>query len=298
MSKIVLDARQPLLAEELSERCRLTGVPLVVAVNKNQNVTQKILGAAWAAQRNPHSQGFAFAKQELPLNPKQAAKAIAKLLAPNDVLITPDSSVAEKAQAKQVHTIVHTQSGALSKAALQAIVSHVTTHIPAFATLTRTRPIADRRLIVDADNMPLTSALIVARTHEMPLIAVHNDHGKRPNQLLLSDPRTKPKRGGFWVNDICVPTAKNSADNQIVVMAGKRDLIFTNDVKLTLRCLRKGATVIDNLGATYRPKDYTGGTGCAKAFNALRAKRRATQTALPAKLKPFAVIDAAEKALA
>jgi uncharacterized protein YaiI (UPF0178 family) len=96
------------------------------------------------------------------------------------------------------------------------------------------------KILVDADSCPRPARELALRTAE-----------RRGLSALFAANRPIPGIGGpCAVMEIC-PPGENSADNRIVELAEKGDIVITRDVPLAARLVAAGVTVIDDRGRVY-----------------------------------------------
>ena len=329
MAKVVLDARAGVLVGELSERCRTSGVRLVLASDGGHLRGPEVLSDGQDAQKSVMRGSFAPKQLCIAKKGQAFAIEIAHHLNPGDVIVTNSLRVANEALSKGAtafhcagwmyderfvrnlvqkprtlpERIKHEVLALMLKACsptgktTSILFAGIGAVIPQFAVCARAETICDARLFIDADNTFPECSLAAARAFDVPVVVVHDTTKTIDKHLLLSDPMMEPASGGFWINDIQVPTRKNSADDKIVEMVGKGDVVLTGDVALTIRCLRKGAVVVDRFGARYYPQDITEGYGAVRDFKALR-KRRLVRKRRKCRgsRKKYAVVNALEMA--
>lgn len=324
VARLVLDTRANGLVGELSERCRLSGTPLVVAIAEDIQLEKRILGARWDIVRDKACGAFSLTEMCVPSESFAAAKVLLKRIRPGDVVITCDflvAAVAEDLGATPLEIdgrtyedpwrLVGERERMRAEGALEAFYAehhmHVTREVaagcfaalerwfPKIALSPRVEPIRGARLIVDADSTPLRAALAVARSHDLELVAAHDSWHDVTAEALPTDPLEQPDHGGFWVRDVSVPIGPDAADDEIARIARKGDVVFTNDGGLTKRCIAAGATVVDREGARFSPADFLGGA----SLRALRQRRYDDlERESPVLSADLRVIDAAEAALA
>lgn len=112
--------------------------------------------------------------------------------------------------------------------------------------------------------------------------------------MLLSDPDAGTC--GFRVSEVVVPPGKDAADHEIERIAGRGDVVVTNDSELTRACVCAGASVVDGLGATFFPDDA--GRICEGGVTAVRRRRRASRRRRSGDVDAgILVIDGAESLL-
>ncbi|MCL2805129.1 MAG: DUF188 domain-containing protein [Treponema sp.] len=94
------------------------------------------------------------------------------------------------------------------------------------------------KILVDADSCPKAARdLVVRRAAKLNI------------RLIFAANRLIPGAEGVEM-EIC-PAADNSADDRIVELAEKGDLVITRDVPLAKRLVEKEATVIDDRGRVF-----------------------------------------------
>ena len=97
MAKIVLDGRAGVLVGELAERCRLSGVPLMLAVPNKKSFENKVVGPLWM-KRHPVLLGRCrFWKLDAKGNGNKVSIRIAKVVGSGDVVVTSYPLLAKRA---------------------------------------------------------------------------------------------------------------------------------------------------------------------------------------------------------
>ena len=76
MARLVLDTRANGLVGELSERCRLSGTPLVVAIAEDIQLEKRVLGARWDIVRDKACGAFSLTEMCVPSESFAAAKVL------------------------------------------------------------------------------------------------------------------------------------------------------------------------------------------------------------------------------
>lgn len=322
MAKIVLDARAGVLAGELSERCRLSGVSFVLAATIQEPFGDKTLGTVWDQQQSRLRGEFEL----IPASDERILEA----LNGGDALVTNSVVLAEKAIEIGVAVFHHNgwqydkwfavevagaqkarhiaEEAAVYRAlfavkpptaaTFSRLVASISTVVPQLTRSTRVKPLYGSRLLVDADAFPIASVLAAARTHDMPVLAAHNKVRNIRKTFLCTDP-TEPQDGSrFWIKEVIVPVKKNAADDVIAAEVRSGDLVFTADIGLTIRCLKVGASVIDQNAARYYPHDLGDGLKAELAFRMIHKDRNAAALACYEGVnRKYAILDAAETML-
>ena len=97
------------------------------------------------------------------------------------------------------------------------------------------------KILIDADSCPKDARELVLRRAE-----------KLGIRIILAANRQIPIENAvkFAEMEIC-PATDNSADDRIVELAEKGDLVITRDVPLAKRLVEKGAAVLDDRGRVF-----------------------------------------------
>lgn len=283
MRKVIVDMRSNAASEDVSERCRLSGTPLVVVASRERKAEERMLGARWDVLRGRACEGFSLRHVHVVDASREVAAAVAREVGDGDVVVTCDALVAAMAAdagalALDDHGREHDdpwefvsrrermrEEGTLlayyeshkprhvTGADVSRLYDAVAARIPGILESPRVASLAGARIVVDADNMPVRPALAAARSHDIEAVLVHDASGPLKSGVLPSDPVEGAR--GFRVSEVVVPPGKDAADRAIERMAGSGDVVATNDSELTLACVRAGASVVDGLGAIFLPDD-------------------------------------------
>ena len=93
-------------------------------------------------------------------------------------------------------------------------------------------------IYVDADACPVKREIYkVAQRYNLPVTLVANSYMRIP--------------GGERIELVVVEKGLDEADDRIVEMAGKDDIVITGDIPLAARCLDKGARVLGHKGKPF-----------------------------------------------
>ena len=94
------------------------------------------------------------------------------------------------------------------------------------------------RIYIDADACPVKREIYkVAQRYNLPVTLVANSYMRIP--------------GGERIELVVVEKGLDEADDRIVEMAGKDDIVITGDIPLAARCLDKGARVLGHKGKPF-----------------------------------------------
>ena len=330
MAKVVLDARGGALTRELPERCRLTGVPLVLAYCDGSGIASKVALAVCRAPRLSSGDGFKLIQRCVSNASREAAEQIKHMVSTGDVVVTDDVLVAAKAieggavafnVSGWQYEYERACAGAREREQMRAegkldaframcrksprtpetmglLYDGISGVIPQFAETARLPSIPGARIIVDADNAVCSPALVSARAHDIPVVLVHDNSRSFGRAILLSDSTAPCESGGVWVCDITVRPGENAADNRIADIAQPGDVVLTDDVLLRRRCLLAGAVVVDHSGARFYPEDVAGKKASKRAFRVLsRARCREAKMRYRGYDRDYVVVDALEAVL-
>lgn len=75
MRKVIVDMRHNVVSEDVSERCRLSGTPLVVVASKERKPEERMLGARWDVLRGMACEGFSLRHLQVVDASREAAVA-------------------------------------------------------------------------------------------------------------------------------------------------------------------------------------------------------------------------------
>ncbi|MDR2543255.1 MAG: DUF188 domain-containing protein [Treponema sp.] len=95
------------------------------------------------------------------------------------------------------------------------------------------------KILLDADSCPKAARDLVLRRAQ-----------KLKIRLIFAANRPIPNLNGFVEMDIS-PNTENSADDRIVDLSEKGDLVITRDVPLAKRLVENGVCVVDDRGRTF-----------------------------------------------
>lgn len=285
MAQVLLDAVSDNLVGEMVEACRLSGVPLVVAVPRTMHLQRYLVGATWDERHNKTCGGFSLDMIALCGSSFEVAATLALRAQEGDVVITKDLLVAGMTMGggatalsplgreHDIDTVWHgvaerehiraegklreywakTRLERKTRRSTARLMSELARCIPKLANTPRVEPIAGIRLVVDADPLPLAPALAAARTHDLPVVAIHNRRVHIDKELLMTDPIGDPGRGGFWVSDVDASKGYASARAALRGIVRTGDIVFTTSPKIAAFCLSQGAAAIDGKGRLVLP---------------------------------------------
>ena len=305
MAKVVLDARGGGLVKELAERCRRTGVPLVLAFCAGNGVPQKIAFAVCCALRQTTADGFKLILRRISNDSREAAEQIKQMADSGDVVVTADVLVAAKGieggaaafnfngwqyEDERAHQGAEERERMRAEGKLddframyrkeprtpetiRLLFEGIGSVIPQFAKTASVASEPGVRIIVDADNGAYASAIGVGRAHNVPVVLVHGTGKPYLVSRLMTNQTCLFENGSFWICDIAVRPGKDAADHRIAAMAQPGDIVLTSDVALKRRCLLAGAVVVDYYGARFYPQDVGGKKLDKLAFSTLNRAR-------------------------
>ncbi len=100
------------------------------------------------------------------------------------------------------------------------------------------------KILVDADALPREIEDVLVRASERvscPLVFVSN--------------RSRWRASSTLVSSVVVPGNFDAADDRIVALAERGDLVVTADIPLADRVLARGASAMDQRGGTFTPEN-------------------------------------------
>lgn len=284
MGTVIIDARSFKFLPEALEACRLSAVDTVVLTPCDLKLSTRYAGVLWAIQEDNMS-----LKVVRCTNRAESVIDGARVYAmPRDLMVTNDIGVAAFAIKKGASAIDHrgrpfdprTIQQDLSERDRERLLRsmgifppcqnepaldasdarRLAREVEAFASLsTPHKPQASRynRILVDADNLPTTRILPVARTLGIPVSSFHDETNDIGTRLLQTDPISNDEStNGFWVEQAPIPSGEHAVDMVMIERARKGDFVLTNDGPLAYKCLEIGCAVMDRYGAFHEPEEY------------------------------------------
>jgi uncharacterized protein YaiI (UPF0178 family) len=112
-------------------------------------------------------------------------------------------------------------------------------------------------LYIDADACPVKDEIYkVALRYDLPVTLVANSYLRYPS--------------GGKVKLVVVEKGRDEADDRIVELAGKDDIVITGDIPLAARCLDKGARVLGHKGRPFTPENVGDSLATRQLLSQLR----------------------------
>ena len=97
-------------------------------------------------------------------------------------------------------------------------------------------------IYIDADACPVKDEVYkVAQRYQLPVTLVANSYMRIPS--------------GDWIKLVVVDKGLDEADDHIVELVGKDDIVITGDIPLAARCLDKQAHVLGHKGKPFTPEN-------------------------------------------
>lgn len=283
MNTVIIDARSFKFLPEALEACRLSAVDTVVLTPNDLKLSTRYAGVLWAIQEGNMNLELIDCTNKA----ESITDGIRAHAAPRDLVITDDIGVAAFAIREEAYAVDYRgrpfnpqtieqdlktrdherllrSMGFFSPCqnepapnaddakriarAIAAFASSAAPHEPQ-----RTKY---KRILVDADNLPTARILPVARSLGLPVSIFHDETNNIGTRLLKTDPVSKDESvGGFWVEEVPVPSGEHAVDMVIIDRARKDDLVLTNDGPLAYRCLDIGCAVMNRYGAFHDPEE-------------------------------------------
>lgn len=284
MGAVIIDARSFKFLPEALEACRLSAVDTVVLTPCDLKLSTRYAGVLWAIQERNMSLKVVRCTSRA----ESVMDGIRVYAIPHYLVITDDIGVAAFAIKKGASAIDHrgrlfdaqTIDQDLSRRDRERLLrsmgifppcqnepapnsndaKRLASKIEAFASpATPREPQTSRydRILVDADNLPTTRILPVARSLGIPVFVFHDETNDIGTRLLQTDPTGRDENAnGFWVEQISVPSGKHAVDLVIIERAQIGDFVLTNDGPLAYKCLEIGCAIMDRHGAFHKPEEY------------------------------------------
>jgi hypothetical protein len=112
-------------------------------------------------------------------------------------------------------------------------------------------------IYADADACPVKDEIYkVAQRYDLPVTLVANSYMRYP--------------GGGKVKLVVVEQGRDEADDRIVELADKDDIVVTGDIPLAARCLDKGARVLGHKGRPFTPENVGDSLATRQLLSQLR----------------------------